>query len=106
MNSVSAKAVRCAVEGEQKLPPEIGGKAAVCAAIAGAAMPELERAGISPQSVAVTVTVRSPHFISAVASVDGRALPEQKVGTSDRPLNALAVRMLADAVARGFTVFR
>lgn len=99
MNSVSTHGLRCAVEGEEKLPAEIGGEPAVCAAIAGAALPALERAGIAPGSLAVRVKVASPYLMSAVASIDGRALPEQKVGISDRPLNARAVQMLADALA-------
>ena len=100
MNSISTDGLRCVVHGEEKLPAEIGGEPAICAAIADAALPALRRAGISPQSIAVTVTIGSPFLMSAVASVDDRTLPEQKVGISDRQLNALAVQMLADAVAR------
>ena len=100
MNGVSADGLRCAIEGEDQLPAETGGEAGVCAAVARAVLPEIERAGIAPASVSVTVTVASPYAMAATASVGGRALPEQKVGISDRPLNARAVQMLADALAR------
>ena len=106
MNSISAGGLRCAVEGEEKLPTELGGEPAICAAIAEAALPELERAGIAPDSVAVTVSVGSPFLMSAAVSVGDRTLPDQKVGISDRPLNARAVKMLADAVARALATPR
>ena len=106
MNSISAEGLRCSVQGEEKLPAELCGEPAICAAIAGAALPELERSGIAPDSVAVTVTVGSPFLMSAAVSVGDRDLPEQKVGISDRPLNARAVKMLADAVARALATSR
>lgn len=99
MNSVSTHGIRCDVQGEDKLPAEIGGEAAVCAAIADAAIPELQRVGVPPESVAVTVHVISTQTMSAVASVNERALRVQKVGVMDRPLNERAVKMLAQAVA-------
>lgn len=99
MTSTSAQGISCSVEGEDKLPPGIGGEQGVCGAIARAALPALQRSGIAPASVAVTVKVTSESTITAVASVNGRALAEQKLGISDRPLNARAVEMLATAVA-------
>lgn len=100
MNSVSSQSFRCTVEGESKLPPKLGGEAGVCGSIADTVIPALQRAGIPPNSVAVTVRVKSASRISAVPSIDEQTLPEQHVGISDRPLNARAVQMLADAVAR------
>ncbi len=99
MASTSPQKISCAVQGEDKLPPGLGGQAEVCSAVARAALPALERAGIAPAALAVTVKVTSGHSLSAVAVVNGRALPEQKVGVSDRALNARAVEMLAAALA-------
>jgi hypothetical protein len=99
MNSVSQSGLRCVVDGEEKLPPEVGGPVRLCAAIERAALPQLQNAGIAPVTVAVRVTVKSSSRISAVASIGDRALPEQNVGISDRPLNVRAVDMLAQAVA-------
>ena len=99
MTSTSPQAISCSVEGKDKLPPEIGGEEGICTAIGSAALPALQSAGIAPASFAVAVSVTSEHGMSATASVNGRALPEQKVGISDRPLNARAVQMLAAAVA-------
>ena len=99
MSSTSTEQLRCVVQGVEKLPPELGGEAAVCSAIERAAAPELLRAGIAPAAVSVSVQVLSQHRISAIATVDGRSLPEQHVARSDRPLNTRTIDMLAEGVA-------
>ena len=99
MTSTTAQGISCSVEGGEKLPPDIGGEDGVCETIGSAALPALQSAGIAPTSLAVAVRVTSEHQMSATASVNGRALAEQKVGISDRPLNERAVQMLAAAVA-------
>ena len=99
MTTHSPSQIRCTVEGEAKLPPEIGGGDAVCGAIVRAALPVIERAGIAPESVGVSVQVKSDSRISAVPSIGGKALPEQNVAISDRPLNQRSITMLAEAVA-------
>lgn len=99
MSSTSAEQLRCIVQGEEKLPAEVGGEAAVCSAIERAAAPALQSAGLSPAAVSISVEVKSQYRISAVPAVGGRSLPEQHVGISDRPLNARAIDMLANAIA-------
>lgn len=98
MRPTSSDQLRCVVQGAEKLPPELGGAAAVCAAFERAAAPELRRAGIALAGVSVSVQVRSQYRISAVASVGERSLPEQNVGISDRQLNTGAIEMLARAI--------
>lgn len=99
MNSTSTEQLRCVVQGEEKLPAEIGGGGAVCSAITRASAPVLQRGGVAPGTVSVSVEVISPYRISATPSVGGRTLPEQHVGISDRPLNARALDMLGQAIA-------
>ena len=99
MTATSGASIRCAVAGAENLPAELGGEQGVCAAIAVAAAPALGKANIAPYAVSVAVTVKSESRISAVPSVNGKALTEQNVATSDRALNANAIRMLADAIA-------
>ena len=99
MTTDSQSQIRCTVEGEAKLPPEIGGADAVCGAIVRAALPVIQRAGIAPETIGVSVRVKSDSRISAVPSIGGKALPEQNVAISDRTLNQRSIAMLADAVA-------
>ena len=99
MKSASHEGIRCTVEGEGKLPSELGGQAAICSAIASAVLPQLQGAGIAPDAVEVQVFVKSKYMFSAVVSVNGVPRPEQTVGVTDRALNERAVQMLAQAVA-------
>jgi hypothetical protein len=99
MNSATGSRISCTVEGAEKLPSEIGGEEAVCAALERAAAATLRQAGVAPSALSVSVNVRSAYRISAVASLDGKTIPEQQVGISDRELNARAIDMLAQAVA-------
>lgn len=87
-------AVTCTVAGAELLPAESGGAEALCAEIERAA------ASVSGQHIAVQVRIVSPFLATAmVTGADGRRLPEQKVGISDRPLNRQAFAMLAAAIA-------
>ena len=99
MSSVSNEGFQCTVEGTENLPAELGGEAGVCAAIQRVALPQLQKSGIAPDSVAVRVLVKSKYMFSAVVFVKGQPRPERNVAISDRPLNSRAVEMLANAVA-------
>lgn len=99
MNSTPASGLRCTVQGEENLPPGLGGEAGVCASIVGAVLPALQHGGIPAESVVIAVRVKSRNSMSAVAKVHDQTLPEQTVGVMDRPLNERAVKMLAQAVA-------
>ncbi|QNM83784.1 hypothetical protein H8M03_05540 [Sphingomonas sabuli] len=99
MGTTSGPAIRCTVENAGKLPADLGGSAGVCAAIERALAPKVAEAGVDASSVTIALAVKSPHQMSAVATVDGRALPQQNVGTTDRPLTAGAIKMLAAALA-------
>ncbi len=92
MKPQASDAIRCSVIGAEKLPAELGGAEAVCQAIREAAAPAL--------GASVVVQVINPHMLAATATTtDGRALPEQRVATSDRTLNAGSLGMLAKALA-------
>lgn len=95
MGTTSGPAIRCTVEGAEKLPRELGGSDGVCATITRA----LAAKGIDAESASVTVEVKSDSIMSATATIAGRAFPAQTVGVSDRSLNPRAVEMLAAAVA-------
>lgn len=84
----------CQVSGARKLPADLGGADALCAAVGKAI------SAVSPKPGAIEVSVLSPYLISArVTLADGRHLPTIKVGSSDRPLGRRAIQMLADSIA-------
>ncbi len=99
MSPTSDRPIQCAVEGADKLPAEIGGEPAICATIAAAVLPALERSGVSPSAVSLSVRVKSDSHISTVASISGTRLAEQNVAISDRALTSGAIDMLAQALA-------
>jgi hypothetical protein len=103
MNSTSETSFACSVVGASELPAQIGGEQGVCSAIQRTVAPALHQAGISPSAVAIAVQVKSSSRISAVATLNGSALPEQNVAISDRTLNAGAIDMLARGLARQLT---
>jgi hypothetical protein len=92
MTTSPNQALPCTVEGADKLPAEIGGADAVCAAIREALGGE---AGVS-----VAVRIISPYAAAAlVTTADGRKLPQVNVSISDRALNKRSIDMLAQGVA-------
>jgi hypothetical protein len=94
MNDAASKSGHCRVIDGEKLPRELGGEQALCAAIAQALGPDVAN------RAAIEVSVISPYLLSAtVIMTDGRRLPAVKVGSSDRPLGSRAVQMLADSIA-------
>jgi len=99
MASSRAETIHCSVEQGSNLPTEIGGADAVCAAIAQATLPVMQRLGIDASQLAVGVRVVSNHRIAAVASLSGRQLPEHVIDVADRTLNRRAIEMLAAAMA-------
>ena len=99
MTATAERGINCTVEGAAKLPSELGGEAAICSTMAKIVLPSLQRTGIASSALAVVVKVKSDSRISAVASVNGKTLPEQNVASSDRPLGATAIEMLANGVA-------
>ena len=98
MTSTSTEELRCTVEGEDKLPGNIGAET-ICSAIRRAAAPALRSAALSPADVSVSVQVTSQHTLTGAATVGGTKLPENHVATMDRPLTERAVGMLADGIA-------
>ena len=84
----------CRVTGAQKLPAELGGADALCAAAARA----IDSASQKPQAIEIKVV--SPYLISAtVILIDNRRLPVIKISSSDRPLGRKAIQMLTDSIA-------
>lgn len=99
MNRTPGEGIRCTVAGDEMLAQELGGGPAICFAIERAAGPVLQRSGIPPSEVTVSVRVATPYAITATVSVQGKAFPEQRIDISDRPLNQRSIDMLGQAVA-------
>lgn len=94
MSDSTGKLNHCRVIDGEKLPRELGGEQALCAAIAQALQPDVAN------GAAIEVSVISPYLLSATVTLaDGRRLPAIKVGSSDRTLSRRAVQMLADSIA-------
>ena len=98
MNNPSPAAVECSVQDAGKLPAGMNA-GAICAAVRAAVQPALAASGTSSGALSVKVTVLSESKMVAVATLGGKALPEHHVASSDRPLNARTVDMLAQAIA-------
>lgn len=95
MSAHSAGAARCHVVDAHKLPGESGGEDALCRSIREAVAAE----GIETAYV-VEVRVLSASMIGAVTTTaDGRALAEQKLATSDRPLTRASFERFARVLA-------
>lgn len=95
MGQPAAESPVCVVSGADKLPAEVGGGDAICAAIRTAA-------GARAPGAAFAVEVRVESASSLAAQVrlkDGRSLPEQKMEVSDRQLNPRSIERFAAAVA-------
>lgn len=84
----------CRITGAGKLPAELGGADAVCAAIGG------PLSQVQQKPAMVEVTVLSPFLLRAtVTAADGRRLPPFAVGSSDRTLSPRSLRMLGEVIA-------
>jgi hypothetical protein len=94
MNSPSIQPI-CIVEHGDRLPPETGGTAGLCAAIIKAAA---EGTGGLPASVQVRVLSAS-RLSATVTLADGRVLPDQNMASSDRQLNSSSIERFAAAIA-------
>jgi len=90
--------VHCSVERAEKLPAGVTGSS-ICAAVRKAAAPALAQGGHSPAALSVHITIESETKLVGAATLAGKALPEHRIGISDRALNAGAVNMLANAIA-------
>lgn len=98
MTNLNPAAVECSVLDAGKLPAGLDA-GAICAAIRAAVQPALAASATSRGALSVKVTVVSESKMVAVATFGGKALPEHHVASSDRPLNARTVDMLAEAIA-------
>lgn len=99
MNSPSLQPVECRVIGGDKLPADLGGPDALCAAITRAA------AAFSASQFSVEVRVLGRSSLAAtIKTADGTTLPEQRFAISDRSLTKGSVdrfaKALVDAVSR------
>lgn len=90
--------VHCSVERAEKLPAGLT-DSSICNAVRTAAAPALAHGGHSPAALSVRITVESETKLVGTATLSGKALPEHRIGISDRGLNARAVDMLANAIA-------
>lgn len=97
--------VRCSVERAGKLPEGLSSQF-ICDTVRRAVGPALEAGGIGGAELSVQVIVESVSKLTATATVAGKTLPEHHLGTSDRPLNARAISMLASAIAADVAALR
>lgn len=88
---------QCTVEAAAKLPPGVR-DAEVCAAMKDAAVAAVGPALVNSGAVSVRVTIRSEHIASALPTLRGHTLPEQKLAVSDRALSMASIKVLAKAV--------
>ena len=100
MTSPSGQMVKCHVVGGDKLPADSGGADAFCAAIQRAAS-----ARIPDRRFKVDVRVNGPSMMTAtLTTADGKQLPVQEFGISDRGLTRGSLERFAtnlvDMVAR------
>ena len=96
MRPASHQAVNCTVENADKLPDALRGSDAVCGPIVRAVK---SQADLSGKAVAVRVVVNSAYKATVTATVNGTALPEQKLASSDRAITDAALERLGNAVA-------
>ena len=86
--------VQCTVIGADKLPAELGGANAICAALQRAVA-----AKASGAHYAAEFRVPSASALIANVAVNGRKLPEQRFGVMDRNLNPASIERFAQTLA-------
>jgi hypothetical protein len=87
-------ASKCRVIGSEKLTGNSGNSTTLCAKI------ERAIAAAAPsEHYTVEVRVLSPSRLSALLTVNGRVLPEQKFAVMDRNLNPQSVQRFAESLA-------
>ena len=84
----------CHVVAAEKLPPAAGGARALCAAVERAVEEHAPQVGYSAE-----IKVLSRSRLSALLVVNGRALPEQQFGVTDRDLSQGSIQRFAAALA-------
>lgn len=94
MTKTPHQIVECRVVGGDKLPAAAGNADSICAAITRAA-----EAGEPAARFSVEVRVLGQSALAAtVTTADGRILPEQKYGSSDRLLNPDSIEFFAKSL--------
>lgn len=95
MNAPSKSAATCNVVGAEKLPPQSGGRAALCAAIEKAVSDKVPGVGFTAD-----VTVISDWKLGArITTADGRHLPEQRHVVLDAKLDRRSFEQFANSLA-------
>jgi hypothetical protein len=84
----------CAVIGAEKLPADVGGANALCAALENAIAAKAPGLRYSAE-----LRVASPSALIANLVVNGRKLPEQRFGVMDRNLNPGSIERFAQSLA-------
>jgi hypothetical protein len=85
---------QCTVIGAEKLPADVGGANALCAALERAIAAKTPGLRYSAE-----FRVASPSALIANLVVNGRKLPEQRFGVMDRNLNPGSVERFAQSLA-------
>ncbi len=95
MNVNPATGADCVVVNGEKLPPETGGPAELCAAIKAA----LDAQG-GDRAVQVEIRVKSNSWIVAHIERDGMALSDQNLAIADGKLKKSSIERFARAIAQ------
>lgn len=95
MSNDQSAVAECTVAGGEKLPPETGGAAGICAAVK-----EALGAQAGERSVRVQVQVKSNSWLVARIERDGVALPDQNMAVADSKLTKGSVERFARAIAQ------
>jgi hypothetical protein len=98
MATTDPSSIQCVVNGAGKLPPQLTAES-ICKAIDAAVAQLPGSTGVTVGHLSVTVTVVSNSKLVARITLAGASLPEQRVASSDGPLNANAIAMLSRAIA-------
>ena len=84
----------CQVVGGEKLLPQTGGIAGICAAVEKAVAARAPNIAYSAK-----ITIVSASRMTASLVVNGKELPEQRFAVMDRKLNASAIQHFAQGLA-------
>jgi hypothetical protein len=92
--AMSATTPHCQVMGADKLPAEVGGASAVCAAFDQAMAKALPKVRYT-----ANIEVRSKAAMTATLTANGRELPKHELTVMDRNLNIRSIERFAAELA-------
>ena len=92
--AMNATTPHCQVTGADKLPTDVGGRSAVCAAFDQAMAKALPQVRYT-----ANIEVRSKAVMTATLAANGRELPKHELSVMDRNLNIRSIERFAAELA-------